>query len=131
MRTAALLLAVAAILSGCSRGEPARRTIEVGMRYSRFQPEALTVQPGRTVEFVIRNEDPIEHEFILGTEAEQRAHELGDPHDPHTGPGQALVGPGETKRISFTFPQAGSIVYACHRPGHYAYGMRGSIRVAA
>ncbi len=37
------------------------------------------------------------------------------------------VGPGETKELTWTFTTAGTTLYGCHEPGHYASGMRGSI----
>ena len=99
------------------------------MRYSKFLPAAIGVAAGETVEFVLVNADPIEHEFVIGTEAEQLSHERGDPHDPHTGPGEAILAANETARVRYTFREAGTLLYACHRAAHYAYGMRGTISV--
>jgi uncharacterized cupredoxin-like copper-binding protein len=131
-RLAALLLAVSfAALAGCSSPPPGERAIEVRMRYSKFLPVHLEVRAGTTVAFDLVNVDPIDHEFVIGTEAEQAAHEKGDPHDPHTGPGEAIILGGETKTLSYTFTTPGFLIFACHRPQHYAYGMRGTIRVVA
>jgi len=128
-RALATLVVVAVVLVGCGRAS--ERAIDVRMRYSRFQPAALTVRAGTTIDFTLVNADPIDHEFIIGTEAQQLAHERGDPHDPHTGPGEAAVAAGVTKHIRFTFSKPGTLIFACHRPGHYAYGMRGTITVTA
>ena len=127
-RTAAALLLGAALLPACS-GEP--RTITIDMRYSHYLPAALTVHRGETVRFKLVNEDPITHEFIIGTEAQQLAHETGKQIDHNGVPGQASLAPGETRTISFTFGAPASLLFACHRPGHYAYGMRGTITVVA
>jgi len=79
--------------------------------------------------FRLVNEDPITHEFILGTAAVQQLHEEGKPEDHDGKPGQATLSPGETQEISFTFGAPGTLIFGCHRPGHYAYGMRGSIAI--
>ena len=128
-RTAAaalLLLAVAA----CG-GEPGERTIAVRMRYSKYQPGALTVRAGQTIEFVIANADPIAHEFIIGTHAQQLEHEKGDVHDPHDRPGEVSIEGSKTARLRYTFDKPGTFEFACHRPQHYSYGMVGTIRVEA
>lgn len=127
-RTAALLLAGLMGLAACS-AQPDRRTIDVRMHYSRYLPASLAVRAGQTVEFIVVNDDPIAHEFIIGTEAEQQAHERGDPNDPHNGPGEARIGANETVRVSYTFDRPGRLLYACHVAGHYAYGMRGEVHV--
>ena len=38
--------------------------------------------------------------------------------------------PGETIVTTVTFPSTGSLLFGCHLPGHYAYGMRGMITIA-
>jgi uncharacterized cupredoxin-like copper-binding protein len=128
LRRAALVLACASAFAGCS-SEPTRKTIEVRMHYSKFAPGTITVKAGTTIDFVVVNDDPIAHEFIIGTEAEQQAHEKADPGDPHTGPGEASIPANETVRLSYTFARAGTMLYACHVPGHYRYGMRGKVQV--
>jgi uncharacterized cupredoxin-like copper-binding protein len=129
LRRAVAPLLLAATLLGACAGEPGRREISVRMRYSRFLPAAMEVRAGTTIDFVLVNADPIEHEFILGTEAEQKEHERGSIDDPHTAPGEATILGGETMRTTFTFTKPGTYIYGCHRPGHYAYGMKGTVRV--
>ena len=125
---AAALLLLAVVACG---GAPSERTIAVRMRYSKYEPGTLTVRAGQTIEFVIVNADPIAHEFIVGTHAQQLAHEKGDPHDPHDRPGEAAIDGSKTTRLTYTFAKAGTFEYACHRPGHYAYGMVGTVKVTA
>jgi uncharacterized cupredoxin-like copper-binding protein len=79
------------------------------------------------VRFEITNHDPIAHEFILGTSAEQQRHELAAPSTHDGLPGQASLGLGETEVVIWTFEHRGTLLYACHRPGHYAYGMVGTV----
>jgi uncharacterized cupredoxin-like copper-binding protein len=113
-----------------SGGEPTPRTVEVTMRLSRFEPPTIEVRPGETVRFVIRNEDPIDHEFIIGDRTVQRIHEQGtEAHHPPR-PGELSVPAGRTRETRFTFPPAsGSLILGCHVPAHYAYGMRADIRI--
>lgn len=124
----ALLLAVLAALPGCAR-EPGTSAVEVVARYSKFDPAALTVDAGTTVTFTVRNDDPIAHEFIVGTPAEQRAHEDGTDETHDGAPGAASLEPGETAIVTYTFAEPGSYEYACHLPGHYRYGMRATVTV--
>ena len=99
------------------------------MHYSRYSPSSLAVASGTTIEFTVVNDDPIAHEFIIGSQEQQLAHERGDPNDPHDRPGEARIGPHETKTVTYLFDRPGVLQYACHRVGHYAYGMFGTVRV--
>ena len=127
IRVTAALLASMFLFGACASSS--HRDLQVRMRYSKFLPATMTVPAGTTVSFEIVNQDPIPHEFIIGTAEEQLVHEKGDPNDPHTGPGEASIGPHETVRLSYTFGHPGTLLYGCHRIGHYAYGMVGTIRV--
>jgi uncharacterized cupredoxin-like copper-binding protein len=131
LRRAAFLLACLFVFAGCSSPQPAApRTIEIHMRYSKYLPATIDVAAGTTIDFVIVNDDPIEHEFIIGTAAEQLEHEKGSVDDPHTGTGEAIIKAEATMRLSYTFSKPGTLLYACHRPGHYSYGMKGSVTVS-
>src|SRR5687768_6312489 len=76
----ATLVAVA-LLGACAAA--AERTVDVTIRHSRFLPATLDFSPGTTVRFVVRNTDPIDHEFIVGNEAVQARHQTGT--EPHHG----------------------------------------------
>ena len=127
-RAVAALLLGAALLPACTSGT---QMITVDMRFSHYTPVAIRVHKGETVRFKLVNQDPITHEFIIGDAALQQRFELSHPENHNGKPGQATVTPGETRYLSFTFATAGSLIFACHRPGHYAYGMRGTITVKA
>jgi uncharacterized cupredoxin-like copper-binding protein len=106
------------------------RTVELVMRHSHFTPATLTASPGETVTFVIRNDDPIDHEFIVGDAAVQARHEVGrERHHHGEVPGEVSVPAGAERRTTFRFPGPGSMQFACHLPGHYAYGMHGLVRI--
>jgi uncharacterized cupredoxin-like copper-binding protein len=126
-RTVAALLFGAALLPACTSTPSAFR---IDMRLSHYSPAALTVRAGQTVRFTLVNDDPITHEFIIGDAAAQEAHERAPDEDHNGKPGQATLKPGETRVISYTFASPGTLIFACHRPGHYAYGMRGTITIA-
>jgi uncharacterized cupredoxin-like copper-binding protein len=128
-RLVALSLAALAA-AACSRAAaaPAERTVHVRIHYSAFSLHRLAVSPGQTVRFVVTNTDPIDHEFIVGDQAVQVAHELGTEayHPPR--PGEITIRAGETVQTTYTFGTR-DLLFGCHLPGHYAYGMRGSISV--
>jgi uncharacterized cupredoxin-like copper-binding protein len=124
-----LLVGTGAALA-LAAADPGVRTIEVTIRYSHFNPDAYTVQPGETVRFVVTNVDPIDHEFIIGDAHVQRVHENGtEPYHPPR-PGEMTVPAGQTRETTYTFPSApGSLILGCHVPGHYAYGMKAPITI--
>ena len=114
---------------------PAVRTVAVTIHYSHFSPASLTVAAGETVRFSITNRDPIDHEFILGDQAVQDREEAGTDviHD-GTVAGMVSAPAGTTVSTVVSFPNhpsQGSLIYACHLPGHYAYGMRGLLTISA
>jgi uncharacterized cupredoxin-like copper-binding protein len=119
------------ILGGaCSSGAGnAERTITIEIEHSAFLPERLEVKEGETVTFVVRNGDPIDHEFILGDEEIQLVHEEGTEKHHGARPGEISVPAGETRETTYTFEEPGELIYGCHIFGHYDYGMRGAVEV--
>jgi uncharacterized cupredoxin-like copper-binding protein len=125
-------------LAACARSEAAprqrplhpTRTVQVTIHYSSFHPSTFSFQRGTTVRFIIRNADPIDHEFILGSAAVQHHIEV-TAHPAHDGsvPGQISVPAGTTQTTVYTFGKVGTVLLGCHVRGHYAYGMRGSVSV--
>lgn len=104
------------------------RVIEIAVEYSAFDPVRIEVEEGDTVTFVIKNGDPIDHEFIIGDEEVQQLHEEGTDKQ-HDRPGQISVPMGETVETTYTFTEPGELIYGCHVFGHYDYGMRGAVEV--
>jgi uncharacterized cupredoxin-like copper-binding protein len=103
--------------------------VEVGIEHSRFDLEPLRVQEGTLVEFVVDNGDPIDHELVVGDDAVHRRHADGTERRHPPVPGEVSVGPGDRALTFYEFGEAGTVVYACHLPGHVAYGMKGTIEV--
>jgi uncharacterized cupredoxin-like copper-binding protein len=129
LASAAAILALASA-AACSPGPRAgRQTVELTIRHSRFQPSELSFAAGATVRFVIRNTDPIDHEFILGDREVQDRHEDGT--EAHHGaiPGEVSVPAGQVATTTFRFAEPGMLLIGCHLPGHWDYGMRGLVVV--
>jgi uncharacterized cupredoxin-like copper-binding protein len=107
---------------------PGEVTVTLTIRHSRFIPDHVRVRPGTTVRFIVHNDDPINHELIIGDDGVHRRHEAGtEPvHPPH--PGEVSVAAGTTAETTFSF-NGESVLYACHLPGHFRYGMTGVVDV--
>lgn len=135
LRVAAAAVALTLLVgaAAASRGAAARAnagTVHITIHYSSFAPGSLDVDPGETVRFVIRNTDPIDHEFILGDGAVQLAHEEGTEAHHAPRPGEVSVPAGETVVTTYTFPERpGELIFGCHLPGHYDFGMRGTVTI--
>jgi uncharacterized cupredoxin-like copper-binding protein len=104
-------------------------TVEVGIHHSRFDIGALRVREGTLVQFVVRNDDPIDHELVVGDAEVHRRHANGSERRHPPVPGEVSISPGDTAMTFYEFTDPGTVVYACHLPGHEAYGMTGEIEV--
>jgi uncharacterized cupredoxin-like copper-binding protein len=104
-------------------------TVDLGVRYSHFDKSEIHVKVGTTVRFVVHNDDPILHELIVGPPDVQQRHEAGtEPRHPPR-PGEITIDPDTTNETTYTFDEPGSVEFACHLPGHHAYGMTGQVLV--
>ncbi len=121
----ALLLAAAAV-TGCA---PASQTVTLTIHYSAFDLTELSVPRGVPITFVLVNEDPIDHEWLIGDDEFHAAHRTGT-HGTHGDvPTEVTIPPLETVRTTITFDDPGTLAYSCHLPGHEAYGMVGVLTV--
>lgn len=125
-RAAATLL-VLALAAACVPAE-ASTTIEVTIRHSRFVPAVIDVRAGRPVTIVIRNLDPIDHEWIVGTPDVHERHRTGTEPTHDERPTEVSVPALETRITRVTFEGPGVYQVICHLPRHEAYGMVGIIR---
>ena len=127
--TRALVAAVAASALLFVPGSDRRERIVIDIHHSAFVPERIEVERGTVITFVIENGDPIDHEFILGDQEVQDRHESGT--EPHHGdkPGEVSIPAGETGTTTYEFTEPGTLIFGCHLPGHYNYGMRGVVEV--
>ena len=110
---------------------PGLVTVEVGIQHSRFSVDELRVAEGTTVRFVVRNDDPIGHELVVGAADVHRRHETGGEAQHPPVPGEVSVAPGEVGVTVYDFDEPGAVTFACHLPGHVAYGMVGEVQVEA
>ena len=108
---------------------PGDVTITLDINHSRFAPARVEVFQHSTVTFRIVNHDPIGHEFIVGDDGVHALHEAGTHGQHGTVPGEVSVAPGEAASTTYTFHAPGVVVFACHLPGHFSYGMIGEVVV--
>jgi uncharacterized cupredoxin-like copper-binding protein len=127
----ALCLAIGVTLIGWSTLAASAEAVEVEVliRHTAFDPEVLTVHAGTTVQFVVHNLDPIDHEFLLGDRAAQDAHERGTEAHHGSRPGEISVGALSTASTTYRFDEPGTVLIGCHLPGHWSHGMRGRVIV--
>ena len=125
---AAILVGVAVTAAGCA---PTDHTVTITIHYSGFDTTAATVPIGVPVTFVLVNEDPIDHEWLIGDEAFHEKHRTGTHASHGAVPTEVTIPALETVRTTVTFDEAGRYAYICHLPGHEAYGMVGTLTVEA
>lgn len=117
-------------------GRRADRVVEVRMTAGRFQPDAVTVKAGETITFRLVNQDSTIHEFTLGDDKRQsdREREMsamgGMPMEMDDLADSVTVRGGATDELTWTFDRAGTVLYGCHQPGHYAGAEKGTVTVS-
>ena len=125
MVVALLIVALATI--GCA---PGPQTATITLRYSAFDVTELRVPRGVPFTIVLVNDDPIDHEWLIGDAEYHEAHRTGT-HDAHGEiPTEVTVPALQTVETTITFDEAGTFPYVCHLPGHEAYGMVGILTVS-
>lgn len=87
-----------------------------------FSPSTIAVAKGETVTFEVTSMGGLTHEFMVGPAADVAADKDGTPE-------VADIGMMQTKSVTVTFDGSGPYAFACHAPGHYEAGMRGTITV--
>lgn len=138
--TVSLLVAGAVAIGGQrlaggsgSRPQPALGpgdvTVTIDVEHSRFLPDRLRVVEGTRVRFVVDNADPIHHELIVGPPELHDRHAGGTEAEHPSVPGEVSVGAGVRAVTTYAFDEVGTVEFACHLPGHYEYGMHGTIEV--
>jgi len=128
-----LLLAV-----GCTAGGRSAPGRTLGMDEHDFRIDAAAATiPAGTVTFVVHNDAPATHEFVL-VRTDDRADELPLAPDGITVDEDALtslgelseVPPGAQQTLTLSLP-AGRYVFFCNMEGHYLGGMHGVLEVTA
>ena len=124
----ATALGAAAVAGAVGRStEPV--VVQIDIRYSHFSPDAITVPAGRPITFVVVNDDPIDHEWIVGDEALHERHRTGTEPVHNARPTEISIDALNERRTAITFASPGTLTFICHLPGHEAYGMVGTLTV--
>ncbi|HEV8228741.1 MAG TPA: cupredoxin domain-containing protein [Candidatus Limnocylindria bacterium] len=119
-------LALAAFAAGACAPAQAATPTQFGIRihYSRFEPNRIEVPAGVPITFTLVNDDPIDHEWLIGDAAFHQRHRTGTEGVHGDRPDEVSLPPLTTKTTTLTFAP-GTYVFICHFPGHEAYGMVG------
>lgn len=126
---AAVLAAAGIAFASGGQDPPPLTSGTIAIHFSKFVAPELTVAAGVPVTFTLVNNDPIEHEWIIGDRATHARHRTGtEPIHDHL-PTEVTLKPFETKATVVVFEKPGAYTYICHLPGHEQYGMRGTIKV--
>ena len=96
-----------------------------------MDPADVTVKAGTPIRFVVTNTGATEHEFFVGDEAAQMAHEseMGGGMGMGDDANGISLKPGETKNVEHTFAMSGAYLAGCPVAGDYAGGMKATITV--
>ena len=120
------------------------RDVTVIMRDYRFDPTPVVLVPGETVRFTIFNGGLVDHDFVIGDEAVQRAWHIADTEatppgllatapsasvSPGTGGLRILLGSGQKAVVEYTVPDDEGLALLCHIPGHIEKGMVGAVEL--
>ncbi len=126
----ALTLGLAGIAAAWTRPSAlAASDIEIPIHYSHYGLGQFSVPAGVPVRIVLKNEDPIDHEWIVGDAALHERHRTGTEPVHDTRPTEVTIPAGATRETTVTFDTPGTYLYICHLPGHEAYGMVGTVVV--
>ena len=121
------LAAIAAAWAGGVGAAP--RSAEIDIHHSHYGPDTLTVPAGTPITVLLKNTDPIDHEWIVGDAATHERHRTGTEPVHNARPTEITIPALSERRTTVTFPAAGSLQYICHLPGHEAYGMVGTVTI--
>ena len=121
------LAGIAAAWTSAPGYGPART--EIAIHYSHYTPAQITVHAGTAITVVLRNDDPIDHEWIVGDAAVHARHRTGTEPVHGSRPTEVSIPAGSTRETTIRFDTPGTYLYICHLPGHEAYGMVGTLVV--
>jgi plastocyanin len=119
----------AATLARGAVGADPSTNVEIVIRYSHFEPAAISVPVGVPVTITLRNDDPIDHEWIVGDEAVNAVHRTGTELLHPSKPTEVVIPATQTRTTVVTFTEPAVWQYICHLPAHEAYGMVGTMTI--
>jgi uncharacterized cupredoxin-like copper-binding protein len=92
--------------------------------------QPITVPEGVPVTITLRNDDPIEHEWIVGPPGVHERHRTGTEPFHAEIPTEVTIPALSTRTTELTFENPGEFEFICHLPGHEEYGMVGTVIVS-
>ncbi len=99
----------------------------------RFTPAVWSAVAGEPVRITLVNKGKVDHELVIGTEAEilRHAKDMTTPNaaTSHHHTNDILAKPGQQAELVWTFKEAGNYAMACFETGHYEAGMKGVVTV--
>jgi uncharacterized cupredoxin-like copper-binding protein len=114
----------------------ADRIVVITMKDNHFEPDRVEVSSGETIAFRFVNRGGSPHDAYIGDAKEQEEHERESRMMDRGGMGGHMtegedvsLDPGKVAVLTHTFPDEGRTLIGCHEPGHYAAGMKVSIRI--
>jgi uncharacterized cupredoxin-like copper-binding protein len=116
---------MASSLIACTPGT----AVTITIHYSAFDPQEVRIRHGVPVTFVLVNDDPIDHEWIVGDTALHQRHRTGTEPVHGSRPTEISIPALTTRVTTITFREPGSFEVICHLPRHEEYGMVGRIIV--
>lgn len=123
------LLAAAAAIALAGRGPAPVTDVEIVVHYSKFSPSEIVVPVGVPVTITLRNDDPIDHEWIVGDEAVHAIHRVGtEPLHPDR-PTEVVLPAMSSRTTVVTFESTGELRFICHLPAHETFGMVGTVTI--
>jgi uncharacterized cupredoxin-like copper-binding protein len=102
--------------------------VAIRFHYSHFEPDLVTVPAGVPVTITLQNDDPIDHEWIVGSPTVHETHRHGTEAVHNDLPTEVSVPALSTKTTTVAFDAHGNLAFICHLPGHEEYGMSGLLR---
>jgi uncharacterized cupredoxin-like copper-binding protein len=100
------------------------RVVRLDMTDSlKFNPDQVAVAKGEAIRFVLTNSGLTTHEFQVGPADKVAADDV----DGVVVVEKDELDAGSTRAVDYTFSGAGPFAFACHMPGHYEAGMKGTI----
>jgi uncharacterized cupredoxin-like copper-binding protein len=125
-------LALAAYAASACASAQAATTTQVAIRihYSRFEPNRIEVPAGVPITFTLVNDDPIDHEWLIGDAAFHNRHRTGTEPVHGDRPDEVSLPAMSVRHTTLTLGP-GTYTFICHFPGHEAYGMIGVLVATA
>ena len=122
-------LLITTFVMGCAPTAAPTDRATIKFHLSHFDPGVVRVPVGVPVTLKLENNDPIEHEWIVGPPDIHEVHRHGTEAYHEGRATEVTVPPFSSKATTITFDRPGDHEYICHLPGHEEYGMKGVLRV--